>query len=340
MTNVTERTTRTTIRMVAAEAGVSTAAVSYVLSGRRGGPGISQATSDRVRAAAEKLGYHRNRAARTIRTGRTNLVLLSLTMLSDPWSLAMAQAVSGELSGDGITPMILADADWSTVLDQQDADAVFIDRPPDSPETLKRLTELSARGVNLVIFSEENLEPDGFDVVRSPALPGCALAIDHLLEQHTKIGALSYTRTINPDQPSRLDPYVNALAAAGIELRQTYIEKYENNPQSAYGAAVRLLSLPDRPTAIYATTDFAAISAVQAAHRMGLRVPEDVSIIGAGNTPEGALMQPSLSSVGPSGFFEDVAALIKRRATGQDSTPGNVYEFPWTIMVRDSTRHT
>ena len=86
---------RPTIRMVAELAGVSTATVSYVLSGRRGdgGPGVSDPTAEKVKAAAERLGYRPNQAARAIRTGRTNTVILSLTMLSDPWSLSVIESV-------------------------------------------------------------------------------------------------------------------------------------------------------------------------------------------------------------------------------------------------------
>ena len=82
---------RPTLRMVADLAGVSTATVSYVFSGRGGGgSGVAEHTAARVHAAARELNYRPNRAARTIRTGRSDTVQLSLHMLSDPWSLAVA----------------------------------------------------------------------------------------------------------------------------------------------------------------------------------------------------------------------------------------------------------
>ncbi|NVN00334.1 LacI family DNA-binding transcriptional regulator [Arthrobacter sp. SDTb3-6] len=326
---------RATIRSVAGEAGVSTATVSYVLSGRRGvqgGAGVSPATIRRVREAADRLGYQPNPAARAIRTGRTNTVLLSLTMLSDPWSLAVIEAVQRRAAPLGITPLILADADWAQVLQSHDADAVFIDAvPPDHREDLLRL---AGRGTRLVVFSEV-LEPAGFDVIRSLALPGCGLAMGHLLRSHTRIGCLTSGRGIDPQRPSRYLPYVEALADAGLELREDYVESYEVLPASAYDAAVRLLSNPERPTAIYATTDFAAMSAINAAQRMGLTVGRDIDIIGVGNTVEGERMTPSLSSVGPAGFFDAVATLLLDRAKGEGGEP-EVLEFPWQLFARES----
>src|SRR6185312_1973419 len=119
---------RPTIKNVAAEAGVSTATVSYVLAGRTNGQGsgISTETSRRVHEAAHKLGYRPNQAARTIRTGRSNLMMLSLTMLSDPWSLSVSKAVGAAVSPEGITPMILADTDWRKAIPRQGADVIFI----------------------------------------------------------------------------------------------------------------------------------------------------------------------------------------------------------------------
>ncbi len=75
--------------------------------------GVAEATAARVLAAAEELNYRPNSAARAIRTGRSGMVQLSLHMLSDPWSLAVADAVNAEANRHGLTTLILADGDWS-----------------------------------------------------------------------------------------------------------------------------------------------------------------------------------------------------------------------------------
>ena len=329
---------RPTIRMVAAEAGVSTATVSYVMSGRRGdaGPGVSDTTVDRVRAAAERLGYRPNQAARAIRTGRTNTVILSLTMLSDPWSLSVIEAVQRVAAPLGITPLILGDADWLKVLQSHDADAVFVDSV--SAEQRGALQGLAARGTTLVVFDEQ-LEAAGFDVIRSVAGPGCTLAVEHLLASHRKVACLVPARAGQPPAGRRYEAYTSALAAAGIALDEDYVGVFDGTTAGAYAATMRLLSQEDRPTALYATSDYAAVSAINAAQRLGLTVGRDVDIIGVGNAIEGERMSPSLSTVGPVDFFERVARLLLTRAVDGGTDSPEVLDFPWQLFVRESAPH-
>ncbi|GGV31178.1 MULTISPECIES: LacI family DNA-binding transcriptional regulator [Paenarthrobacter] len=330
---------RPTIRMVAELAGVSTATVSYVLSGRRGdgGPGVSDPTAEKVKAAAERLGYRPNQAARAIRTGRTNTVILSLTMLSDPWSLSVIEAVQKAAVPLGITPMILGDADWVKVLGTHNADAVFVDAVRENQrDDLRKLAE---RGTTLVVF-DEVLEADGFDVIRSIAGPGCRMAVEHLLHGHRQIACLTPAMAAGTSGGSRYRAYSEALASAGIPERQDYVGLFDGTTASAYAAATRLLSLPDRPTAIYATTDYAAVSAINAAQRLGLGVGVDVDIIGVGNTVEGERMSPSLSTVGPVDFFDKLARrLLKRAASHGEHDEPAVLDFPWHLFVRESAPH-
>ncbi|MCD4851974.1 substrate-binding domain-containing protein [Arthrobacter sp. AK01] len=142
---------------------------------------------------------------------------------------------------------------------------------------------------------------------------------------------------------TRYRAYSEALADAGIPERDDFVGLFDGTSAGAYAAATRLLSLPDRPTAIYATTDYAAVSAINAAQRLGLAVGTDVDIIGVGNTVEGERMSPSLSTVGPVDFFDKLARVLLRRATGPAGTaateqPG-VLDFPWHLFVRESAPH-
>ncbi|MFK0001651.1 LacI family DNA-binding transcriptional regulator [Paenarthrobacter sp. NPDC090522] len=328
---------RPTIRMVAELAGVSTATVSYVMSGRRGdgGPGVSDPTAEKVKAAAERLGYRPNQAARAIRTGRTNTVILSLTMLSDPWSLSVIEAVQRAAEPLGITPMILGDADWVKVLGTHNADAVFVDAVRE--DQTAALRKLAGHGTTLVVFNEA-LEPEGFDVIRSIAEPGCRMAVEHLLHGHRRIACLTPATAAGTSGGSRYRAYSEALAAAGIDERDDYVGLFDGTTSGAFAATTKLLGLPDRPTAIYATTDFAAVSAINAAQRLGLAVGQDVDIIGVGNTVEGERMSPSLSTVGPVDFFDKLARLLLQRATGAGDAP-TVLDFPWHLFVRESAPH-
>jgi DNA-binding LacI/PurR family transcriptional regulator len=326
--------------MVAERAGVSTATVSYVFSGRAGsgGTGVAEATAARVMAAAEELNYRPNTAARAIRTGRSGMVQLSLHMLSDPWSLAVADAVNAEANKHGLTTLILADGDWHAALDRVESDVAYLDGVGLDDQAVGKLHDLVRRGQRLVVFSE-HLEPEGFDVVRSDAIPGCELAMDHLLERHTAIGCLAAEGAVRlaPTQVTRYTPYLEKMAAAGIDPDPSWTETYAETQASAFAAAVRLLSGENRPRAIYATTDFAAIAAINAAHMLGLRVPHDVAVVGVGNTPDARLIAPTLTTVGPTDFYERQARIIIDRALGADDAPARLHEFPWSLFPGGST---
>lgn len=327
----TESPDRPTLRTVAAEAGVSIATVSYVLSGHPRSESISQPTAQRVKAVASRLGYRRNDAARAIRTGKSDLVLLSLNVLADPWSQAVAAAVSAKVTPLGKTALIIADGDWRAVLAKRTPDLIFIDHVGREPELVAELEAFAAQGVQIVAFSEV-LEPRGFDVIRSGAEPRCHLAVEHLLERHTRIGALTSQR-----HGARFDAYLSTMAAAGLPVRDDQVAKFAPHPEDAYWAAMSLLTQPERPTALYCTTDFAAIAAIRAAHRLRLDVPGDLAVIGVGNTPDGERVDPSLSTVGPVGFNEALAEIMAGRLTSREGAPGEVFDFPWQLIVREST---
>jgi LacI family transcriptional regulator len=326
---------RPTMKMVAELAGVSVATVSFVLSGRPSGRvAASEATAERVRAAAKQLGYRPNQAARAIRTGRSGLVLLSLTQLSDPWCQSLSSAVNDAAAGLRLQPLILADGDWGEVLDGQPVDVAFIDGA--ETDDLARVRSLVDRGCKLIIFSD-TLEPDGFDVIRSAQQPGCELAIDHLVASHTKIGYLAGS---NPNRPGwhREDAYTQGLAAAGIEQRPGDLQRYTRDQVGAYEAALRLLDRDDPPTAVFASSDYAAMSAVNVALQLGMSIPDELEVIGVGNTEEAAHMHPSLSSVGPVNFFTSLADLIIEVAQQTDHHLSARYDFPWQLNLRETSK--
>ncbi len=112
---------------------------------------------------------------------------------------------------------------------------------------------------------------------------------------------------------------------------------YAETQASAFTAAIELLSQENRPDAVYATTDFAAIAAINAAHMLGLRVPHDVAVVGVGNTPDARLIAPTLTTVGPTDFYERQARIIVEKALESDPSPGALHEFPWALVPGGST---
>ncbi len=91
------------------------------------------------------------------------------------------------------------------------------------------------------------------------------MAVEHLLHGHRRIACLTPATAAGTSGGTRYRAYSDALAAANIQERDDYVGLFDGTSAGAYAAATRLLSLPDRPTAIYATTDYAAVSAINAA---------------------------------------------------------------------------
>lgn len=320
---------RPTMRMVAAEAGVSTAIVSQVLNGRT--DTASPPTRERIFAAASKLGYRINRTARAMRTGRTGLALLSLTMLTDPWSQEAAQVLTRRLAVEGVQALVLPDGDWREVLLQHDFDVAFIDSV--TQDRIPVLQELAAAGHRLVVMGTAQ-QADGFDVVRSPGLDGCRAAMGHLLETgHRRIDCLA--GRLGDLYSPRAQAWSQALEEAGLPHGDDMLHPFGYDRNEAMAGALAALGRPDRPTALFCTTDFAAIAAVQAARFLNLRVPQDVSIIGAGNTAEGRLLKPALSTVGPDRFMDRIAEIVVARL--QQRAEPAVHHFDWELFARDST---
>lgn len=336
---------RPTIRTIAEAAGVSVATVSYVLNNRDtavGGVKITAATRERVLAAARAADYRPSRMARGIRRGKTDQVCLSVDHLDSPWSLALIDAVCRDARALGKTTLLLVDGDWQGFLAQQGADgAVILGDEVLTEADHHQLRRLAARGIALVVFEGEGAftddpEPDGFDVIRLRCGPGLDTAMDLLTSRHRRIGCL---RRNEPGQPAiRYQSYCQGLQRAGIEFDPALVRDTHSNRDLAYRQALDLLERPDRPTAIFASNDLAAISTVWAAHRLGLSIPDDLEVIGVGNSPEGQSADPPLTSVGAESVFTDISGLLMRRLTAEVPPPGTVQYCDWSLYQRGTTR--
>ncbi|AKU15858.1 LacI family DNA-binding transcriptional regulator [Luteipulveratus mongoliensis] len=321
-----------TIRTVAEHAGVSVATVSQVLSGRAGATiRVGEQTRERVLASVEKLGYVPNQAARGMRRGRTDQVCLVLHQLDTPWSRAMTQAVADAVSPHGYSTVILADGDWERYLMRQGADAAFIDAV--GPGDADRLRTLAARGVSIVAYGN-GIRPEGFDVVRTEGRAACEEAVAMLASRHARIALLR-----NGGSASlRTVAFRHTMRKHGLTVDRDLVRVTHSSRDIAYREAISLLQMADRPTAIFATSDLAAMSALAAAHRLGVRVPDDLEIIGVGNSPEGEAADPPLTSVGADAIFTDIAQMLLERLQSRSPITGRTLTSTWTVHRRGTTR--
>jgi LacI family transcriptional regulator len=270
------------IRDVAARAGVGVATVSRVLNGRAH---VAAATRERVLLAMRELDYRPSTIARNLSFRRTMVIGVVVPFLTSPSAVERVRGIVDEVSG----------SEYDVAL----FDVESVDRRRRAFELLAR----ADRTDGLVVVS---LIPDAAAVARlqaaripcvlvdgaHPHLPhvvsddvyGAELATRHLLELgHRRIAFVGdkppdpYRFTSSRDRTSG---YLRALAAAGVPERREYIRAGTQDRQEAQSIGERLLALREPPTAVFAASDLQALGVLEAASHAGLRVPDDLSVVG------------------------------------------------------------
>ena len=328
---------------VARAAGVSSATVSYVLSGRRGNRGaarISDETRIRVREAMEEIGYAVNESARSLRRNRTDRVLLLIDRLASPYEQRLAAEIEEALLASGRSLSIMVCTTLGRLesalglLPRQLADGAIVESR--MTPGMQGLLERVGSAAPLVAIST-SLEPNGFDVVASDEAPAIERAAAHLLDRcHRRIGFIAHSLDRESEE-TRLPVVERTLARAGVAMPPELVVAGARDRVDAYAAARCLLDRPDPPTAIFSASDIGAISAIWAARSLGLRVPEDVAVIGTGNIDEGTITVPPLTSVGPvDPDFSPAARLLIDRLDAPTALAGRRLTLPWRFVPRES----
>ena len=290
---MTQQRKRATIREVAKATGLSPAAVSYALRGIQ----TSEETQERVRKAAQELGYEAHPIARALASGRTGMVGLLCGSLEDLWQQSLAVGIGRALfardrfaiildaAGDPERELMLA-----RQLRDQRVDGLIV-QPVDPAAPF--WAEL---GESLPIVSIGDSLPGGhaYGEVVFDNRAGVTLALEHLYELgHRHIAVLTPTGARTPDRPA--DVHVNAEAERlGVKVDVV------TSPQAlgvATDVALDVLADPDRPTALFCFSDSIGYGVYAATRELGLDVPGDVSVAGFDNHPMSALLTPPLTSV-------------------------------------------
>ncbi len=322
---------------VARAAGVSTATVSRALSGR--GP-VSTATRDRVLAAADRLGYVVSAAASSLATGRTRAVGVVVPFL-DRWFFSTVLAgISDELVRRGFDITL-----YSVSSDPGERRRVFDDhlrrRRIDGVITIaleldaEESTSLRGLGVPIVAIAGPNpllttLTVDDLAVGR--------LATEHLLRlghrRIAHIGADATTGAASTVPGLRRRGFVDSLAEVGVA--EARVEPADFTIEGGSLAATRLLRDREAPTALFAASDEMAIGAILAARELGLRVPEDVSVIGVDGHELGRWFGLTTVDQFARGQGERAAAAVLSELDGAQPAHGRG-TLPFELVDRGST---
>jgi LacI family transcriptional regulator len=285
---------RVTIRDVAAQAGVSVATVSKVINQRYG---VAADTAARVQAVISELGYEASLVAQSLRNHRTNVIGILVADL-EPFSTELLKGAADAIRGSGFE-LVVYSAGGRT------GDVVGWER-----RYLSRLSGTLVDGAVLVtptvvdvrygapvVAVDPHTGSSAFPTVDADNLRGGHLATEHLLDLGHRRIALLAGRADLESAKLRERGYREALKAAGVAYEDSLVRVGGYDADRSARAARELLSGPERPTAVFAANDVTAIATIEVALALGLRVPEDLSVVGFDNIPESALCVPPLTTV-------------------------------------------
>ncbi|WP_368498164.1 LacI family DNA-binding transcriptional regulator [Herbiconiux sp. A18JL235] len=331
-----------TLRDVAERASVSIRTVSNVVSGY-------EHVSDRMRArvlkAIDELDYRPNPVARTLRTGRTGVLALVVPEIDVPYFSQLARDVinaAGELGYRVMIDQTGHDHQRERELLTGGDRTMLFDGILFSPlVTQAELREMNARsGMPLVLLGEHDF--DGrFDHVAIDNVQAAADAVLHLAAAgRTRIGAIGTQPAEGYATPQqRTAGYRQALAAAGLDFVPSLTRPAAHYSRAdGYTAARELLASAEAPDAIFCYSDLLAMGAMRAVFDAGLRVPDDIAIVGIDDIEEGRYSRPSLSTVSLDTPFiaAQAVARIAERIDDPDREAVEVVA-PHRLIVRESS---
>jgi LacI family transcriptional regulator len=286
-----------TIKDIARRAGVSYATVSRALNNH---PEINIETRKKIARIAAEIGYQPNAIARGLVKKETNTIGLLIPDITNPFYPEVARGIEDAANETGYT-IFLCNTNWKqereenylNVLHQKQVDGIIIAPASEKPEHLQRVVGPWAK--KMVFISRVNF--GNVTSVLIDNVRGGRMAVEYLIGKGYHKIAFVGGPTDTSSNEERFHGYTEALEAAGIEARPAYIVGGDFKRESGYQATKGLLQLESRPDAIFAANDLLALGAIQAIREQGLRLPEDIAVMGFDDIEFAALPEIQLTTV-------------------------------------------
>ena len=328
--------TSTTIATIAQEVGVSVATVSKVLNGRSD---VAPETRARVEASLERHSYRRRSARQPVSAGQIDLVFHEF---DSEWTMEIIQGVEPVTKAGGVD-LVLArlggthhpSPAWlDSVLQRRPLGLLFVVCSPTRPQQVR----LERQRIPFVVIDTDSATAASVPTVGSSNFNGGLLATRHLLELgHRRVGVISGEEDVLCSR-ERVAGYRFAHDEAGVPVAPELVRYSNFSVSGGYRIGMELLDRPDRPTAVFAGSDMQALGVLRAAGRLGLRIPQDLSLIGYDNVPLSAWSDPPLSTVNQP--LRDMAGTATRMlldlARGVPVTTTRI-DLVTELIVREST---
>lgn len=314
---------------------------------------VSEETREKVLQAAKEMNYRRNGSARNLKRQRTETVGLVLGDISNPYSTELANAVRETLSARGFA-LFICISEHSTKEDilafeslaNHSVEGIIVATRSNTGGD-KYLREIADSSLPIVVVGRE-FRHEAVDSIAADNLRGGFEATRHLIDLgHERIGFIGATLS-GGSSLKRLQGYLNALEEYKIAVDERLVtgrkEAISDVPgysteKIGYEGMKRLLSLPTRPTAVFARNDFTAIGAMSAIKEAGLKIPQDIAIVGFDDIPLAIHTSPPLTTVRqPMRLQGQIAAeMLLRRIESDEDYERREKILNCELIIREST---
>ena len=335
-----------TMQDIADASGVSQSTVSRVLTSAPNAIPINPATRERILEVARQMRYRPNPLARGLRGARTMLLGVIVREITDPFFAGAVDAISTEANRRGYN-VVLGHAHGRTdeaialraVLETRHCDAILL--LGDTSDQPRLMEDLRDTNFPVVGLWQGTAPMPGISIIGVDNRFGVGGLMDHLLGLgHRKIafiGGVFVEGRLIGDIGERRVIFLERAAAEGLETPDGFVRDARNTLGGGAGALEELMALPERPTAIVASTDVLAIGALHAACHMGLDVPGEISIVGFDDLPMAEYTTPALTTVRMP-MAEMAAAGVKAAVDeGEDREATTLQILKPTVVVRESS---
>jgi len=323
---------------IAREANVSQSTVSRVLNNS---PRISEATRRRVKEAMTRLGYSPNAAARTLTTGRSNLIGLVVSNITNPFYPEVIEAIVATAAHEDYNVVLcnaqenweLQSAHLELLIEHQVDGAILTSSLLDSE---LRLAKMALDRIPLVMV---NRTVNGLpvDAVHLDNAEAGRIVARHLAKLgHRRLGFVGGRPDTSTDS-QRLAGFRQALTELGIELPPEHVVHGAFTYDSGHASARQLIALADRPSALFCANDVIALGVMDAVYDAGLRIPQDVAVVGVDDVAAASLRHLALTTVRQPAAemgYRAVKLLLERLRDGRQGEPLEIVLRPKLIVRR------